>query len=523
MIKTFLVSFRLKNTYRVNSIIYSLKRIPFIKKLLPSSLYKNKGLKVFANIISVIWEIVSLFLGKFLYIPLMLLVPMSFFNVDSQNAFIHIIFFLTLIGGILNTGMLSPTKDKYYAVILMKMNSTHFALSNYIYVLIRHFIGFLVTLCFFGFNTMINLSFGLCLLISLFVCSIKLIVIQYFLRDYKSRGIIHSENSQNKYTITFSIMCFICAYLPLQFQILIPIEFFYGLTMVAILLGVYSLIYVLKFDCYHRMYHQLLSTVSKMLSSSSSQMVAESYHSFIDIDTNLTSQKNGYEYFNEIFMKRHKKILWKSTIRQCYIIIVVVIITLIITCLGLVDNVVSSFTSALPYFVFVLYFLNTTNRITQAMFINCDHSMLTYAFYRSPQHILSLFKIRLREMVKMNLIPALLIGVGVSLILMINGGVQEWFHSLISIVSILCTSVFFSTHYLVLYYLLQPYNAYTEVKNPMYSICTSLTYFVCYMFINLKIPTLIFGLSTIIFCVVYCIVGCLLVYKLAPKTFKIHN
>ena len=149
MIKTFLVSFRLKNTYRVNSIIYSLKRIPFIKKLLPSSLYKNKGLKVFANIISVIWEIVSLFLGKFLYIPLMLLVPMSFFNVDSQNAFIHIIFFLTLIGGILNTGMLSPTKDKYYAVILMKMNSTHFALSNYIYVLIRHFIGFLVTLCFY--------------------------------------------------------------------------------------------------------------------------------------------------------------------------------------------------------------------------------------------------------------------------------------------------------------------------------------------------------------------------------------
>ena len=43
MIKTFITSFKIKNTYRVNSIIYSIKGLPIINKILPSSLYKNKS------------------------------------------------------------------------------------------------------------------------------------------------------------------------------------------------------------------------------------------------------------------------------------------------------------------------------------------------------------------------------------------------------------------------------------------------------------------------------------------------
>ena len=38
MFKTFKKAFALKNTYRVNGIIFSLKQIPLIKKLLPGEL-----------------------------------------------------------------------------------------------------------------------------------------------------------------------------------------------------------------------------------------------------------------------------------------------------------------------------------------------------------------------------------------------------------------------------------------------------------------------------------------------------
>lgn len=64
MKKTFILSFSLKNTYRVNGILYSLKQIPLVKRLLPEALYGVWGLKIFANILSAIWEVVSVFLGK---------------------------------------------------------------------------------------------------------------------------------------------------------------------------------------------------------------------------------------------------------------------------------------------------------------------------------------------------------------------------------------------------------------------------------------------------------------------------
>ena len=54
MVKTLKNCFLLKNAYEVNSILYSLKQIPFIKKLLPNSLYGAKGLKLFANVLSVV-------------------------------------------------------------------------------------------------------------------------------------------------------------------------------------------------------------------------------------------------------------------------------------------------------------------------------------------------------------------------------------------------------------------------------------------------------------------------------------
>ena len=67
MNKTLKISFSLKNTYRVNGILFSLKQIPLLKRLLPATLYKAKGLKIFANILSILWEIVSTFVGKLLY------------------------------------------------------------------------------------------------------------------------------------------------------------------------------------------------------------------------------------------------------------------------------------------------------------------------------------------------------------------------------------------------------------------------------------------------------------------------
>ena len=132
MNKTLKISFSLKNTYRVNSILFSLKQIPLLKRLLPSTLYKVKGLKILANLLSALWEIVSIFLGKFLYFYCMIeIVSILYKGIPADDLFLHILFFLTVIGSFSNTHLFNPSKDKYYALILMRMNAKEYTLTNY--------------------------------------------------------------------------------------------------------------------------------------------------------------------------------------------------------------------------------------------------------------------------------------------------------------------------------------------------------------------------------------------------------
>lgn len=81
----------------------------------------------------------------------------------------------------------------------------------------------------------------------------------------------------------------------------------------------------------------------------------------------------------------------------------------------------------------------------------------------------------------------------------------------------------FSIHYLTIYYLLQPYNAGTELKSGTYRIVLSVTYVVCFALMRLRMPIMIFGIMTIVFCVLYSIVASILVYRLAPKTFRLRT
>ncbi len=151
MIKTFKISFSLKNTYRVNGILYSLKQIPLVKKLLPDALYGVWGLKIFANVLAVLWELCTIFLGKFLYLLLMVLGPgVLYEGLDTGAVFLHILLPLTLIGSYANTALFNPSRDKYYAMILMRMDAREYTIVNYTYSILKVVVGFLPLMVGFG-------------------------------------------------------------------------------------------------------------------------------------------------------------------------------------------------------------------------------------------------------------------------------------------------------------------------------------------------------------------------------------
>ena len=245
----------------------------------------------------------------------------------------------------------------------------------------------------------------------------------------------------------------------------------------------------------------------------------------LSVDTTQTSHKSGYKYFNELFIRRHARLLTKSAKRIA--VIAAVLFAAAAAALMIFpqshEEVNQVLMNYLPYFLFVMYMINRGSVMTQAMFLNCDHSMLAYRFYRQPKALLALFVERLKYVVLINLVPAMVIGLGLPALLYLTGGTTQPLNYVVLFVSILAMSVFFSVHSMVLYYLLQPYNVNLESKNAAFSLVNGITYFVCYLCIRVKLPTLAFGAAISAFCIIYAVAAVVIAYKLAPKTFKLRN
>ena len=121
---------------------------------------------------------------------------LSLYNTNSSDTFIHLFVFLTLAGGVLNTYMLNPTKDKYYAIILMNINAREYGLSNYYYQLLKLIVGFLPFTIMFGMIA--NVPLWVQLILPFFILSVKLIVMNYCIYNFKKTNKASNENLPNK-------------------------------------------------------------------------------------------------------------------------------------------------------------------------------------------------------------------------------------------------------------------------------------------------------------------------------------
>jgi hypothetical protein len=89
------------------------------------------------------------------------------------------------------------------------------------------------------------------------------------------------------------------------------------------------------------------------------------------------------------------------------------------------------------------------------------------------------------------------------------------------LVMILSLSIFFSVHFIFVYYIFQPYTATMDVKNPFFNIINGLVYFLSYMSMQIDEPAARFVWYIVIFALLYVAMAVTLVYRMAPKTFRV--
>jgi len=403
------------------------------------------------------------------------------------------------------------------------MNAKEYTLIQYFYEIIKLLIGFSLFGMLFGLTA--GLSVFECILIPFFVAGLKMMYAAAELREYERKSRATNENLLGAARWILMLMLLAVAYGLPVLGIILPRAVSIGVMCPVVVIGVISLRKILGFEQYRLMYQEMLTDNMNRIDPAAQKEIQRKFdQKNISTDQSITSNKKGFEFLNELFIKRHQRILWKSA-KKITVGVLAVIAGLMISFV-LVPEIKEKANDLimryLPYFVFVMYILNRGIGFTRALFVNCDHSLLTYSFYKKPKLILALFRIRLWEIIKVNLLPAAVIGGGLALLLFVSGGTENPLNYAVIFVSIICLSIFFSVHYLTLYYLLQPYNAGTEIKSGLYQIIMSLTYIVCYVMLQMELPTFVFGLATIVFCVLYCGGACLLVYKIAPKTFRLR-
>lgn len=513
MINTLIKSFQIDISYKVNSFIYSFKKLPIIEDLFDDDSYNNKLVKNFIGIIEIIVSLFKFTLKKGLYFYFIFLVS-TIIN-PTKEFFFHIYFSLTLLGMFINNNILRTSQKKYLSLILFNMDSNKYLKSTLLW------------------NTLINLIFNFIFLLLILndlksTCILTLFTLNArFIGEYLNiifyKKYKYTWYSNNKIFIPVILLLILIIILPI-FKIIIPWNIILLITILSIILGIISIIYLFKIKDYKLLYKKI--SCNKIIINKDEQdaYIKQSMKEKDKvIDSSIIEKKEGYDLFNTIFFKRHKEILLRSAKKySIYASLIYIIVIIIMLKYPNYNKSIAEFIHLkLSIFILIMFFINRGHLLIRAMFYNCDHAMLSYNFYREPKVILELFKKRLLMTIKVNLYPALVIGIGNTILFLISKNTYTYITIVTTFIFIISLSIFYSVHYLVIYYLIQPYNVNMKPKKISYSVITLLTYYLTYRLSDLVIPSIELSIIGILFTIIYVVISLILVYKVSPKTFKL--
>lgn len=243
-----------------------------------------------------------------------------------------------------------------------------------------------------------------------------------------------------------------------------------------------------------------------------------------DINKKEKIKGEGFDYLNKLFFKRHKKHLLKPTLIKSGIFLILGIGGFLF-----VSSLTMKAKEIYKILIFIIpiisYILFKQDLILMAFYKNCDSSLLYYNFYREDKNLLKMFWLRLNSIFKLMLIP-----MGAMFTIYIGFAIKYLtktdLNLLLPIFYILLNAIFFTVLPLFQYYIIQPFDKEGKQKSV---VLVLMNIFLYYIFIfglpalATKIGEIKFMLIISIFMVAFVGLASFLIYKFAPKTFKIKQ
>lgn len=534
LFRTIRLTYHVDTARWINQLIFYFRKIPLIGKFLPESTYGYSELKILVLVLVSIGRFSAVFFGKALYIAVVGLLPLFVLEDVSRDirfaVFVHTLFILSFIGGSLIKGTLfENTIDRYVMVKLMKMPIRSYSLAALVYT---HGLDFIAFVPFTAIGALIaGGSFWQGALLGVMLVCGHVIgeALQLFVFA-KSKLVLLSKIWWNT---AIGVVCAVMAILPVFMNhvpgMIAGIVMHPAAVLLILLLTAGSILYILRFRNFQMLsvYSIKVDTLIQAKNATAASRSADVQLKDKDLkadDSNHLNHLRGYRYLNAMFFKRHRRMLFRPTIISILIILAVYAGAWAAMLLApeVVREAAPHIPKVLPACVFAMYLLTAGGeRATRAMFKNCDVAMLRIADYRRPAVLLKNFRIRLFWQARLNLMLAAV--VALSLTTFAVGAGVKWPAADLAlyILAILLLGVFFSVHYLFLYYVFQPFSTDMAIKNPFANIIKGVIYFLCLGALQMDSAPKNFTFIVLGATILYTTAALILVYRFAPKTFRI--
>lgn len=540
------IIFGIKSASGANGILYFLQKIPLVKRLIPDKIYADLGTKTF---VTGFFQVLGILFGiakKLLYLFFLLFVTYMYGNMANEHmqfhfgaqfaAFRHVFFCLSCVAMFLTEStILSATREKYIAIRQMRVEPKEYVAATFPLQKAIFLASYLFPLLFVAHICGGTIGDGFLLFLTLAAFRIGGEALQLACMRHLNKAL----NLKTYYVVAVYFLLMVLALVPVAMEnrgmaLIAPVyHFLYGpagilCQALLLLAGLFYIRFGYKDQDWNRSILQNLKLEYLIGSGKNTATAAfrdvQMKDDDIEVDADKLKRiqkKQGYEYLNALFFARHRRVLFKPVLTRLAAIGMVAALFALMITKKTFDLQPREITEMTPIMVFLMYLLSVAGKATKAMFYNCDNSMLKFAFYREPKTILRNFGIRLRRIAAYNLLIGAAVCTAIMLVVALSGG-QIFTTALIAMyLTILLLAVFFTVHYMFLYYVLQPYTSDLTIKSPVYSAVNYIVYFLCLICLQIEHAGLIFMFGVIGATLLYCIVALLLVYRLAPRLFRV--
>ena len=570
--KTLTKVIHLRSIIGYNGLVFALKKTPIIGKILPDRLYSTTALKVIYWVFHIIKEVFMLFIGKILGLGLIYLASLGLAKAYSEfgksaglsDSLLFASFALTFFilyafaGIIIRKPYFKCTTEKEYLVFMLRMDAKKLNNTLFIYDIAKLVIGYLIA----GIVAVIaGAPIWLWLGIPVLAVLIKLMGTGLQALSFRLKNKRNKPMKGNNYLDVLKITLIFMA-MPFLL-VMIANGYFIELPVLAVIVAVIAVLGVLGFFELKRFESGLHK---KALRDNIVRDEVENYKNpdrskqfkKIKAEGTVKGDKKGFDYLNALFVARHRKMLITKPI--VFTAIVVTLIGLIIfgfiygyyrdfgggnALYMVLNNLLNLITlkgysdALLPYddssvvsflrhlaenqlllMLIPVSLFDISFKATQAMYINCDNSLMTYSFFKQPEKIIRLYDIRLKLLIKLNLVPAIACGLFANLFLFYTGGESYPGQYLLTVLVCVMLSVIQSVIWLALYYLFQPFTMTANVKGGAYMATRIVLCMIALHIFWIPLNSLILAGILAVITVLMLVLLRKLVYKKASKTWK---